>query len=167
MKVMAPHRVTRSFVQKIQAPPEQVFPLLCPVRETEWVEGWDPIVVYSHSGLAEPDCIFLTGNGEPESAWIITDRDTEHFHLEIIKISPWTTVAKIEITLGRNEESGTDATIIYTYTALSEAGENFVNHYTEAYYLEFMRYWETAINDYISSGRHRQGQKSGPSAVFS
>jgi hypothetical protein len=54
MKVMQPCRVTRTYLQKIQAPPEEVFPLLCPVRETEWVRGWDPIVVYSHSGLAEP-----------------------------------------------------------------------------------------------------------------
>jgi len=151
MKVMVPCRVTRTYVQKIQAPPEEVFPLLCPVRETEWVKGWDPIVVYSHSGLAEPDCIFLTGNGEPESAWVITHRDSDKFQLEILKISPWTTVAKINIALSQNEESGTDARINYTYTALSEAGEDFVNHYTEDYYLEFMRYWETAINDYLSS----------------
>jgi hypothetical protein len=161
MKVMEPCRVTRTYLQKIQAPPEEVFPLLCPVRETEWVRGWDPIVVYSHSGLAEPDCIFLTGNGEPESAWIITDRDSDQFHLEIIKISPWTTVAKIDITLRRNEESGTEARISYTYTALSESGEDFVNRYTEDYYLEFMRYWENAINDYIArteSGRPESEQ---------
>jgi hypothetical protein len=159
MKVMEPCRVTRTYVQKIQAPPEEVFPLLCPVREAKWVKGWDPIVVYSHSGLAEPDCIFLTGNGEPESAWVITHRESDKFHLEIIKISPWTTVAKITITLSRNEESGTDAEVTYTYTALSESGEDFVNHYTEDYYLEFMRYWENAINDYISSGQ--QGQDAG------
>ena len=34
MKVMAPCRVTRTYVQKIQAHPDEVFPLLCPVRET-------------------------------------------------------------------------------------------------------------------------------------
>ncbi len=59
-------------------------------------------------------------------------------------------MAKIDITLRRNEESGTEARITYTYTALSEAGEDFVNRYTEDYYLEFMHYWENAINDYVS-----------------
>ncbi len=151
MKVMAPSRVTRTYVQKIQAPPEEVFPLLCPVRETEWVKGWDPIVVYSQSGLAEPDCIFLTGNTEPESAWIITKRDPTEFEMEIIKLTPWTTVAKLNISLQQNEAGGTDATVTYTYTALSEAGEDFVNRYTEEYYIEFMRYWEDAIGDYLLS----------------
>ncbi len=151
MKVMQPCRVTRTYVQKIQAPPGEVFPLLCPVRETEWVKGWDPIVVYSQSGVAEPDCIFLTGDEEPESVWVITNRDSDQFKLEIIKVTPWTTVAKINISLQQNEEAGTDATVTYTYTALSEAGEDFVNHYTEEYYVEFMRYWEGAISEYLLS----------------
>jgi hypothetical protein len=70
-------------------------------------------------------------------------------------------VAKIDITLRRNEESGTEARITYTYTALSEAGEDFVNSYTEDYYLEFMHFWENAINDYIArseSGRPESEQ---------
>ena len=161
MKVMAPCRVTRTYVQKIQAHPDEVFPLLCPVRETEWVEGWDPIVVYSQSGLAEPDCIFLTGETEPESAWIITNRDSNKFEMEIIKVTPWTTMAKVNISLRQNEESGTDATVTYTYTALSEAGEDFVNHYTEEYYIEFMRYWEGAINDYLLFEKDRQVKDEG------
>jgi hypothetical protein len=32
-------RVTRSYRQTINAAPEVVFPLLCPVRESEWLEG--------------------------------------------------------------------------------------------------------------------------------
>jgi hypothetical protein len=154
MRVVEPLRIMRTYVQKLQARPEEVFPLLCPVRETEWVKDWDPLVVYSQSGLAEPECVFLTGNGEPESVWIITKRDSDRFELEIIKVTPWTTVAKISIFLSQNEESGTDATVTYTYTALSQAGEDFLNQYTESYYAEFMRYWEAAINDYLLSKRH-------------
>ena len=71
---------------------------------------------------------------------------------EIIKVTPWTTVARINISLQQNEEAGTDATVTYTYTALSEAGVDFVNHYTEDYYTEFMRYWEGAISEYLLSG---------------
>lgn len=151
MKVFEPFRVTRSYVQKIQARPEKVFALLCPVRETEWVEGWDPMVVYSRSGLAEPECVFLTGDGEPDSVWVITRRDWEQYALEIIKVTPWTTVAKITISLTANNAEGTDAEVTYSYTALNEAGKEFVNSYTEVYFTEFMQYWEAAINDYLLS----------------
>jgi hypothetical protein len=153
MKVVEPLRVTRTYVQKIQGSPEEVFPLLCPVRETEWVDGWDPLVVYSRCGLAEPDCVFLTGNEEPDSAWVITNRDSDNFTMEIIKVTPWTTIAKITISLRQNDQSGTDAVVTYTYTALSEAGKDFINNYTESYYAEFMRYWETRINDFLLSKR--------------
>jgi hypothetical protein len=156
MRVVEPSRITRTYVQKLQAGPEEVFPLLCPVRERDWVDGWDPLVVYSRSGLAEPDCVFLTGDDEPESVWIITRRDSDKFELEILKVTPWTTIARINIGLRQNEASGTDATVTYTYTALSETGEDFLRHYTESYYADFMRYWETAINNYLSSKRHEQ-----------
>jgi hypothetical protein len=151
MKVVEPFRVTRTYVQKLQGSPEEVFPLLCPVREMEWVDGWDPLVVYSRCGLAEPDCIFLTGNEEPDSVWVITNRDSENYRMEIIKVTPWTTIAKITISLRQNEQSWTDATVTYTYTALSEAGKDFINNYTESYYDQFMGYWETRINDYLLS----------------
>jgi len=152
MLVEEPYRVTRSYVQKIHAPPGDVFPLLCPVRETEWVKGWNPIVVYSRCGVAEPDCVFLTGEGEPESVWVVTKQDWEKYELEIIRFTPWTTVVKISISLRQNDEAETDAEVTYTYTALSEAGKDFVNNYTESYYNEFMQYWEAAINAYLSSG---------------
>jgi hypothetical protein len=151
MKVLEPFRATRSYVQKIQARPEKVFALLCPVREAEWVQGWDPIVVYSRSGLAEPECVFLTGEGEPDSVWVVTRRDWEKYDFEIIKVTPWTTVAKINISLRPNDEEGTDAEVTYSYTALSEEGREFVNSYTEDYYREFMEYWEAALNEYFQS----------------
>jgi hypothetical protein len=37
----------------IKAPVEQVFPLLCPVRECDWLEGWNCTLLHSGSGLAE------------------------------------------------------------------------------------------------------------------
>jgi hypothetical protein len=154
MKILEPFRVTRTYVQKLQGTPGEVFPLLCPVRETEWVDGWDPLVVFSRCGLAEPDCVFLTGNEEPDSIWVVTERDSERFELEIIKVTPWATIAKITISLRQNEQSGTDATVTYTYTALSEEGKDFVNNYTESYYTEFMRYWEAKLNDYLLSRKH-------------
>jgi hypothetical protein len=44
----------------ISATPERVFPLLCPVREYEWLDSWHCRMVYSESGVAEDNCIFET-----------------------------------------------------------------------------------------------------------
>jgi hypothetical protein len=38
----------------------EVFPLLCPVREYEWIPDWRCEMVYSKSGVAERDAVFTT-----------------------------------------------------------------------------------------------------------
>jgi len=54
------------FVQQFQAPPGKVFPLLCPLREYEWIEGWQCEMLHSDSGIAEKNCVFRTRfPGEP------------------------------------------------------------------------------------------------------
>lgn len=158
MQVIQPVRVERTYIQRLHASPEEVFPLLCPVRETEWVDGWNPLTVYSRSGVVERDCVFTTGEEEPESYWMVTERDTSAFKLVIVKTTPGMTMAKITIVLMRNEEYGTDARVTYLYIALSEAGEEFVRNYTDEYYLGFMQYWEGALNEHLQNLRNAQGE---------
>src|SRR2546427_12204443 len=56
-------RVTHEYTQTNDAPPEIVFPMLCPVREADWVPGWQYKMIYSKSGMAEAGCVFTTPNG--------------------------------------------------------------------------------------------------------
>ncbi|NLJ26478.1 MAG: hypothetical protein GX433_00490 [Deltaproteobacteria bacterium] len=158
MEVVEPVRVERTYVQKLDARPEEVFPLLCPIRELEWVEGWNPLLVVSHSGMAEEDCIFLTGEKEPESFWVITKRDSKNFIMEIIKVTPGMTVAKINISLKADGEHATAAEVTYMYTALSGEGEDFVLGYTESFYEKFMKQWETALNSYLQYLRAKRAK---------
>jgi hypothetical protein len=39
MDVRPPRRAQHTYVQALRAAPAEVFPLLCPVREREWVPG--------------------------------------------------------------------------------------------------------------------------------
>jgi Polyketide cyclase / dehydrase and lipid transport len=49
---------TKSFTLPVS--PEAIFPLLCPVREYEWIPGWDCEMVFSKSGVAEKGAVFAT-----------------------------------------------------------------------------------------------------------
>ncbi len=159
MEVAEPVTVARSYTQKIHASPEEVFPLLCPVREAEWVPGWDPLVVFTQSGLMEQDCIFLTGEDGPESFWVTTRHDRRNLQLELVKVTPGMTIGKISIALKANGDEGTDLEVTYRYTAVSQAGQDFVDGYSEDYFVQFMRQWEKALNDYMEI---RKSEKSGP-----
>ena len=55
-----PRRLIHSYTQSIKGTPGQIFPLLCPVREADWIPGWETDWVISNSGVAEPGCMFQT-----------------------------------------------------------------------------------------------------------
>ena len=153
MHVTAPVRVKRTYTQSLVARPENVFPLLCPVREVEWANGWNPRQVVSASGLVEADCIFVTPGEPQDSVWVVTAWDPKRFYVEFVKVTPGFTVGKIEIQLREGDSDGTLADVSYSYTALSEAGEEFVQEFTPEYYDKFMREWEAELNYFLETGR--------------
>ena len=76
------NRSVRSYTQRIEAPPDVVFPLICPVREAEWLDGWGDgfELIYSASGLAEKNCVFRTyGQDQPEMIWTMSEHDSVDF----------------------------------------------------------------------------------------
>ena len=152
MKVGKPVRVERAYTQRLNAPPHEVFPLLCPVREAEWVTGWDPAVVFTRSGYVEQDCVFITEGGEAEadSVWVVSEWDPDAFRLVLVKVTPDKTVGRITIALTANAGNGTDARVTYMYTAIAENGVHFVQGYTEDFFVDFMRHWEAALNSYLA-----------------
>jgi hypothetical protein len=151
MNIVKPHRVTRRYTQTLIAPPDQVFPLLCPVRESEWVNGWHPRLVVTTSGLAELDCVFVTPSGPQDAIWIITHHDPAAHHLEIIKMIPGIVVGKIVIQLAA-APGGSTAEISYSFTALGADGDRVVNEFTQRHFDEFMQTWETELNHFLATG---------------
>lgn len=152
MGIRKPRRATRTFIQKLVAGPERVFPLLCPVREADWLEGWDPIVVFSNSGVAEPECVFMTAAAPHPAIWLITRHERERGHVDMLKIVPELTACRLGIQLAATRE-GWKARITYSHTSLGPKGDAFVADFTEEFYVGFMREWETRMNHYLRTGR--------------
>lgn len=155
MRIIAPHRVRHTYRQHIVASPETVFPLLCPVRENDWVQGWDPVLVVSASGVAEPDCLFVTSDRGRDAIWVVTRLDRASWTIEFVKVTPGVTVGQIRVTLTA-EPGGTAADVTYQHTALGDAGREFVESFTEEFYEAFMKEWEASMNHYLTTGEIRQ-----------
>ena len=151
MRVGTPNRVTRTFVQRLAASPERVFPLLCPVREADWLEDWDPIAVWSVSGVAERDCVFVTRATPQAAIWFITRHEPDEGLVEMLKITPEVTVCRLVIQLAPSGD-GCTATITYSHTSLGPSGDDFVARFTEEFYEHFMVEWETRLNHYLRTG---------------
>jgi hypothetical protein len=148
MRIAPPDSVSRSYTQHLAAPPEEVFPLLCPVREADWIEGWDPSLVLTRSGVAEADCVFLTPASPQEAIWYITRHEPGAGFVEMLKISPQVTACRLTIQL-QPEAGGTSALVTYRHTSLGPEGDAFVASFTEEFYRQFMRDWESRLNHYL------------------
>lgn len=147
-------RVTHVYTQTNLAAPEQVFPLLCPVREADWVPGWEYRLIYSESGLAESGCVFVTPNQDgSETTWVVTEYDSVMFRIGFAWVNPGVVAAEIRIWLEPNSAGKTTAHIDYTYTGLSVEGNREVERYDEKWFQHKMQSWEAAINHYLRTGK--------------
>jgi hypothetical protein len=151
MKIISPIRAVRTYTQHLLGTPEAAFPLLCPVREADWIQGWDPTLVVSSSGVAEADCAFTTAAEPTDAVWYITRHEPQQGFVEMIKITPSVTACRLSIQL-RASASGTDADVTYMHTSLGPEGDKFVAAFNEAYYLKFMQDWEARLNHYLQNG---------------
>jgi len=156
MKITKPNRVTRTYTQQLVAEPSAVFPLLCPVREADWIEGWNPISVLTDSGVAESDCVFVTSASPNNAIWYVTRHDQDKGFVEILKITPLVTACRLTIQL-RPNGSGSEAEISYTHTSLGPEGDAFVAAFTDDHYRKFMQDWEARINHYFVHGNVLRG----------
>ena len=150
-----PNRVKHSYFQSINGTPEQVFPLLCPVRELDWVPGWSTDWVLSTKGLVEQECMFQTppaADAKYASIWIVTRHAPDDFQVEMYKVTPGLTVGKLAISLAASSTTGTRAQISYEFTSLGADGDAFLASFTSEWYENFMRGWETAMNHYLKTG---------------
>lgn len=152
MTAFTSSRITHEFTQTNSAPPEKVFPLLCPVREADWVPGWRYKLIYSDSGVAELGCIFTTPDPATETTWIVVDYDPAGFRIAYVWISPARVAAEIRIQLEPADDGNTRAHIRYRYTGLSPDGNREVESYNEKWFRNKMEGWEAAINHYLRTG---------------
>ncbi len=139
MSAFTSRRVAHQYTQTNPASPEKVFPLLCPVREADWIPGWRYALIYSESGVAELGCVFTTHDPTVESAkyssrsngyeqtsspttWICVDYDPAAFRVGYIWIKPDRVATELSIQLARTDGDRTSSHIRFRYTGLSPEG---------------------------------------------
>ncbi|MGD0129899.1 MAG: SRPBCC family protein [Terriglobia bacterium] len=147
-------RVSHEYTQTNDAPPAQVFPLLCPVREADWVPNWKYSLIYSDSGVAEDGCVFTTPNESgTETVWMVTRYDPASLTIAYAWVEPGMIATQLRIALAPAPGRKTRSHIRFVYTALSEAGNAVVDRYTQAWFRKKMQAWEEAINYHLRTGK--------------
>lgn len=131
METFASRRVVRGYTAELEAAPDTVFPLLCPTREYEWVNGWACDIVYSESGLAEQDCVFKTDlPHRGESTWYVSRHDPGNFIVEFVIFHGVGAVEKSSVSLDSAGNGKAVCRWTRTYTGLTESGNAFIETFT-------------------------------------
>ncbi len=145
---------TYHFIQSNCGSVEDVFPLLCPVREADWLDGWKYKMIQSKSGLIEQDCVFTSPHhGKFDTVWQVTQYDKENYKIEFLRVTPTENVVKINIRLEKINEQETKTLIDYQYTGLNDQQNSYIEDDLENDFRNNMEWWEKSINHYLTTGK--------------
>jgi hypothetical protein len=145
-------RRTRSATMRLRSDPENVFPLLCPVRESEWIETWQCAMVHTESGRAELDCIFKTAfpSDGPEDVWVVSRYEPPR-RIEFVRVNPLR-VMHYTIALQPLAPGESEATWTQVLTGLNAEGDRFIQSMDDAAFSDRMAALEGMLNHYLKTG---------------
>ncbi len=149
---MKRNRKIKSYTMNLDAGADEIFPLLCPVREYDWIQPWQCEMVYTDSGMAELDCVFKTNfpDDGPEDTWVVSRYEPPK-HIEFVRINPIRSI-RYCINVIQQEDGTTQAIWKQVITGLNSEGDNLVAAFTdEAYYGE-MRILQNMMNHFFKTG---------------
>jgi len=151
-------RAVRTGTVRVLATPDEALPLFTPIGEKAWSPGWDPRMVYPGGDAGpEPDQVFTVSHPHGgEAVWVVDAFDPRAHRVEYLYVLPEHVVCRIRVHCDPDGPHATRATVTYTMTGLSDAGNRIVEDLTADAFARRMAHWE----DWIA---HRTASESAPS----
>ena len=140
---------------RIEAAPEDIFPLLCPVREFDWIPYWDCKLIYTESGIAERGCIFQTDKpGEGVDTWVVS-RFEPPTRISFVRVDPKRAI-QYDIFL---EAAGDVTNLVWAQeiTALNREGDRFVGAQKESDFAAMIETVEEMLEYFLRHGEPLRG----------
>jgi hypothetical protein len=152
-------RLVKTYEMHVPASPERVFPLLCPVREREWLPYWECRMIHSASGLAEPECVFTTDlPGRGSMIWVVTRyQPPEAIQYTIFK--PESHTWNLSIRVRPTEPGSSCLTWRHVFTGLTGAGNQYLKEYTDEHHRLHLQKIETCLVHFLETGKILQEEK--------
>jgi len=124
-------------------PPENAIELFTAPGERLWAPDWDPTIL-SGDGI-EAGTVFVTRQGCSTTIWIVVDYDTEPFRARYARTTPGIKAGTVDVSLASDGQGGSEVSVTYDLTSLSEAGNEDLAHFDESAYETMMQQWEQHI----------------------
>jgi hypothetical protein len=140
--------------QNYSFPPEDIFPMLCPVREYEYLPRWGCDIVYLNSGLAEWGGVFTThshGEGDQKDVWVISRYDMNRA-IEFVRVNHMRSMI-YRIELQGTENGGTVVSWEQIITGLTEEGNRYVRTLQQSDFTAMLSHFQELLEHYLATGK--------------
>ena len=134
--------VHRSGSFELDVPPDVAIHLFTGPGETLWVPGWQPVVLNGNG--TEEGTVFLTGQGEESTVWIVVDFNVETYRARYARVAQGSRAGTVNVQLRPNGDGGSTVEVTYNLTALSAAGNENLTRF-DAGYDDMLHEWKSLI----------------------
>ena len=141
-----------SFV--VRAAKNDVFPLLCPVLEYEWLPGWSCTMMYSDSGVAEKNAVFMTREVlRRKVMWTVITYEPDSL-IEYLLVMGSDGVVRLGISLEETEHRATRVVWRMLFTATGRFARHILpRSYSEEKFQAMLGRRQKELNDYLRPPR--------------
>jgi hypothetical protein len=130
----------------VRLPPGIAAPLdlFTPEGERAWATGWEPRYPAPAEDDSEPGTVFQTRHGAHSGTWIVASREPGR-SIQYTRVIADQDAGTVTVTLDSSAPAaGTQVTVSYDLTALSEPGAAHLAQFATNY-KQFLAHWEDAI----------------------
>jgi len=129
----------------LNAPRERVFPLFTAEGERSWAPGWEPRIL---SGSGERGSAFITtGHHGSTVTWIVTDYRPAEGRVSYARLVQDSNIGIVDVICTEPTSGGTDISVRYTLTPVTEAGQSFVAQFlSDQHYTTMIDEWRVATS---------------------
>jgi hypothetical protein len=153
-------RFTRNGTIHCKAAIEDVFPLLCPKREEEWIPGWECETIWSNSGYNEEGAVFRTLKPYgTELYWATVQYDINKKVVDFLITAPHLYLFRFKIELQDAGDGRLSITFTQVFTSLSEKGNDLLKLYESEDYTERLKKLDEYMSHHLSKRSGEQGER--------
>jgi hypothetical protein len=136
---------------------EEVFPLLCPKREEEWIPGWECETIWSKSGYNEEGAIFRTIKPYgTELYWTTLQYDIKNKIVDFLITAPRLYMFRFKIELRENGDGLLTITFTQVFTSISEEGVSFLKRYGSEDFKGRLKSLEDFMNRHLEDKKNKR-----------
>ena len=131
---------------------EDVFPLLCPKREEEWIPGWECETIWSTSGYNEEGAIFRTLKPYgTELYWMTLQYDIDKRIVDFLITAPRLYMFRFKIELDVRPDRLLKIVFTQVFTSVSEDGNILLKRYEEEDFTARLKSLEEFMNRHLQN----------------